>query len=224
MKNTPKRPAKKGNRRETIGDSIGTGKQEVSPEVKELMAEQSATLARPTSCELAQLAALMADPKSTKKGAPNRAEQALLLWKQCRDVLWDAIRAEIDYVEMREAVGELDPPEMKEWEHMLMTERFPTDFERALAVIVGGKTRRGDRYRLFRAFMRDVLRTKLSDETLVEGEVERRFVKLKAEGYEAKPFRQANIMFERWRKARLQEKARNAASKRWAKAAARKGA
>jgi hypothetical protein len=91
------------------------------------------------------------------------------------------------------------------------------DFEAVLKALVGEKTRKADRYRIFREFMRDQSRKNGSsnDEEKVVAVTEKRFTELKEGGFPQESFQKAEAWFVEWRKERRHERAKLAAKQRW---------
>lgn len=169
----------------------------------------------PTVGELAHLAAVLRRGDA-KSDANIIAEEALTLWSGCYGHLHHEMTQSVRSYENNIACG--PPPEIETPKPPRV--RFvngKADFEAALKALVGEKTRKADRYRIFREFMRDQARKNGSsnDEERVAAVTEKRFNELKEGGFPQESFQKAEAWFVEWRKERRHERAKKAAKQRW---------
>jgi hypothetical protein len=184
---------------------------------------------RPTVFELSQIAAALIPGNGWKdhfvlnKGreydhpkAINAEDCAMDVWERCRK----EIIARIDASIMMRRVRAFRGPE---WQQALKKETFPMPFEHALAIIVG-KTRKLERNKAFRDFIRFDLPTpkKDEDELSIISRVEEKFKKLLTEGFSRWQLEDSKIKFDSWIATRAHFRAKNAAVTRWAKANTKK--
>src|SRR5262245_29211069 len=102
-------------------------------------------------------------------------------------------------------------------------QKFPVRLDEFCRLVIGGKSR-GERLRLFRAYVRDNLKAtrmierkpELSEDELIDA-VEKIVVREQTEGMAEFWFTALRQQFCEWRKNRRKEKALKAASARWKK-------
>ena len=169
----------------------------------------------PTVSELAHVAAVLrrSDGKSE---AALLAREAWDIWGSCRQYLHRQMKDTLHSYEIALDVGMPDTCESeKQWK--LRFENGKADFEAALKALVGEKTRKADRYRIFREFMRDQARKHCpnKDAEGIATVTEKRFMELKEGGFPQESFQKAEAWFVEWRKERRHERAKLAAKKRW---------
>jgi len=176
----------------------------------------------PTVFELAQIAAILNGNKNwckfVPKGLGNTPEEsveksALGLWQQCREVVITALIGKYIGFDQR---GEVRHSYYTPMEIALRTQTFPLKFEYALKVIIGEKTRRADRYKLFRRFLQDNHGSWSEQKSDVGFEAEEIFAKVKAEGFNKQDLQKCAACFFEWRAKQKTLKARRAADTRWA--------
>lgn len=179
----------------------------------------------PTIFEMTQIAAVLAQGNYCQKywsdyeGSEtdfSPANTAYHLWEHCGRILDDKIGEAIYYSEMAQQLDP-EPPDIPSWLWAINEEKFPLDFDKALEYIVGKKTRKGDRYAQFRAFMRAQIKDPTIEEEKRMAIVTRRFTELKTGGFSRESFERAGGLFDQWKANQAKEKARKAAKKRWEK-------
>jgi len=91
------------------------------------------------------------------------------------------------------------------------------EFETGLKGLVGAKTRRAERYAIFREFLRHQIRekTKLTDEAAILTKTEMQFAESKRGGFREGGFLRFQESFDKWRGEWRRERATNAAKERW---------
>lgn len=175
----------------------------------------------PSVFELAQIAAALNSNENWRKFVPNGlgewkeesvAKSALGLWKQCQNVIITAILGESGEIFDREAKKKAYS---SDWEVALRKIKFPLEFERGLKLIIGKKTRRADRYKLFRDFLQDSHGSWINKKSDVGFDADETFTALKADGFENLDLRNGAACFSEWRKKQAKAKALNAAKERW---------
>ena len=187
-----------------------------------LREEVRAAYRLPSVFELAQIAAALNSNENWRDFVPHGlgdwkeesvAKSALGLWQQCQDVILTALLVEQGEISDREAKKKAN---LSEWETALRKIKFPLEFERGLKLIVGEKTRRADRHKMFRLFLYDSHGNWIKKKSALGFDADETFTALKADGFENLDLRNGAACFSEWRKKQTKAKARRAAEKRWA--------
>jgi hypothetical protein len=184
--------------------------------------EMDAARRFPSVFELAQIAAVLNGNENWRKFVPDGlgdwpeesvAKSALGLWQQCREVVLTALMMEQFEIAGREAKRKANS---SAWETALRKVKFPLEFDQALKLIMGEKTRRADRYKLFRHFLQENHGSWIEQKSDVGFEAEEIFTTFKAQGFGNQDFRKCAACFLEWRAQQTKLKARRAAETRWA--------
>lgn len=184
--------------------------------------EMGAARRFPTVFELAQIAAVLNGNENWRNFVTEGlgdwkeesvAKSALGLWQQCQDVVLTALIAEQCATTVREAKRQFNSTA---WETTLRKIQFPLEFDRGLKLMMGEKTRRADRYKLFRHFLQDNHGSWIEQKSDVGFDAEEIFATLKTEGFDNLDLRKCAACFSEWRAQQTKAKARRAAEKRWA--------
>ena len=186
-----------------------------------LREEMGAAQRFPTVFELAQIAAVLNGNENWRTFVPEGlgdwpeesvAKSALGLWQQCQDAVLTALIAKRFEIAKREAKRKANASVL---ETALRKVRFPLEFDHALKLIMGEKTRRADRYKLFRQFLNENHGSWIEQKSDAGVEAEEIFTTFKVQGFDAQDLRKCAACFLEWRAQQAKVKARRAAEKRW---------
>jgi hypothetical protein len=191
-------------------------------QMQQLKGAMGAAHRLPTVFELAQITAALNGNENWRKFVPDGlgdwpeesvAKSALGLWQQCREVVLTALMMEQFEIAGREAKRKANS---SAWETALRKVKFPLEFDQALKLIMGEKTRRADRYKLFRHFLQENHGSWIEQKSDVGFEAEEIFTTFKAEGFGKIDLQICADQYSEWKARQSKAKARKAAQKRWA--------
>lgn len=241
MKAKPTKKTKPGKRipiKEESGDKKSSRATTISgaPEPQRVMRP-------PTTAELAQLAAALPPLKGRASllaeweqeryfdldgAAPDGppfslsptqilAREALVLWESCWNLLRDERDRELREGKTRILVESLERTALPYHPYLdpFQQVKGPFLFEEALKALVGGQTRRAERYGIFRNYLRHHFKESQSEGGGIEAKVEAMLAQLKANGFPSQErLCRTKEMLDEWRNAQRKAQARHAAKVR----------
>lgn len=146
------------------------------------------------------------------------AREALALWESCSNLLRDERERELreEKTGIQLAKLERDAIPCHPFLDPFQQTGGPFPFEEALKALIGEKTRRTDRYRIFRNYLRHHFKVSKTKGKEIESKVDAKFTQLNEDGFTSpERFRRLKEKIDKWRTELRKSKARHAAEERY---------